>query len=213
MKKVPVIVLGAGGHARVLIDLLQRQAVDIIGISDSDPEKYGLHILGIPVIGTDESILEYDPGSVNLVNGLGTIGHSSARRQIFVHFMEQGYRFRCMVHDSAIVSQHAELSEGVQIMAGAVIQAGCVLGKNSIVNTGAILDHDSSAGNHVHIAPGATVSGGVQIGDGTFIGAGAVVIQGVKIGTDCVIGAGAAVVRDVPDWTIVAGVPAREVRG
>lgn len=208
----PIIILGAGGHAKVLIDALQRQSANILGITDPDSKKIGENILGVPVIGDDGAINTYNNDSIKLVNGIGMVTNKTTRQQIFYHFKRQGYSFSSIIHDSAILSFDATLSEGIQIMAGAVIQPGCKIGTNSIINTRASIDHDTIIGAHVHIAPGVTISGGVQIGDGTLVGSGVTIIQGVRIGENTTVAAGAVVIRDVPNGVTVMGVPARVVK-
>lgn len=207
----PVIVLGAGGHAKVLIDALQVLSVNIIGATDPDPKKIGTSILNIPVIGTDEAVMEYSQEEILLVNGLGSIRQPGVRTQLFAHFKKRGYSFASVIHPAATLAAGAKLGEGVQIMAGAIVQTGCRIGDNSILNTGAAVDHDCIIGDHVHLAPRVTLSGGVEIGAGVHVGTGAIIIQGIKIGSHTLIGAGALVVRSVPENVTAMGVPAREV--
>lgn len=208
----PLIIIGAGGHSKVLIDSLQSNSAVIIGITDHINNRHNSTLLNIPVLGNDDIILHFSPQDVFLVNGIGKIDGHKRRQEIFDLFKRYGYQFANVVHKSAILSSHVELSEGVQIMAGAVIQAGSFIGDNSIINTGVLLDHDTFIASHVHIAPGATISGGVQIDEGTLIGAGATIIQGIKIGANSIVAAGAVVIRDVPNGTTVLGVPARVVK-
>lgn len=212
MIKKPVIILGAGGHSKVLINALQRQSANIIGITDPDPSKIGENILGVPVIGTDDVISKHNQESIYLVNGIGMIDNNQRRHDIFYSFKNRGYSFTSVIHDSAVISADAVISEGVQIMAGAVIQPGCKVGSNSIINSRACIDHDSIIGVHVHIAPGVTISGGVQIGDGTLIGIGATIIQGINVGAYAIVAAGAVVVHNIPDRAKVIGVPAKVVK-
>ncbi|MGE5390772.1 MAG: acetyltransferase [Deltaproteobacteria bacterium] len=207
----PVIIIGAGGHTKVLIDTLQGYGRKIEGITDIDAKKRSNSFSGIPIIGEDNVILDYNPESVSLINGLGMVGRTSRRREIYDYFKGCGYQFDQVIHPSAILSPKTELSEGVQIMAGAIIQPGSRIGHNSIINTGAIIDHDAAIGSHVHVAPGVTISGGVSIGDGSLIGTGATVIQGVKISANCIIAAGSVVIRDVAEGTTIMGIPARVV--
>jgi len=207
----PVIVLGAGGHAKVLIDALQACSVPVWGILDNDLAKQGGEILGVPVRGTDEKLSDWAPHEVLLVNALGSIEAPLPRANLYQRMRARGYSFLSVVHPSAVVSPHARLGEGVQIMAGAVVQAGARLGDDSLVNTGARIDHDCVLDEHVHVAPGVTLSGEVTVGGHTHIGTGATVIQGIHIGSRCLVAAGAVVIHHVPDGTRVAGVPAREI--
>ncbi len=212
MIQKPIIILGAGGHTKVLIDVLQRRSTKLLGITDPDPKKIGKSILGVPVIGDDYVITFYNNETIELVNGIGMVANKKLRQQIFYSFKNLGYSFTSVIHDSAIISSDVELYEGVQIMAGAIIQPGCKIGINSTINSRASIDHDTFIGAHVHIAPGVTVSGGVQIGDGTLIGTGATIIQGINIGAYSIVAAGAVVIRDVPDGVIMMGVPAKVVK-
>lgn len=208
---LPLIVLGAGGHAKVLLDALLASSARIIGIVDPEPALAGATLLGVPVLGGDEIVAGHAPGAIRLVNGLGSVGYPARRQALFDRFKEQGYAFASVIHPGAIVAADTILGEGVQVMAGAVIQPGCRLGRNVIVNTRAAVDHDCGIGDHVHIAPGVTLSGGVRIGASSHVGTGATVIQGICIGERSLVGAGALLVKDVPAGVTVVGVPAKVV--
>jgi UDP-perosamine 4-acetyltransferase len=210
--KRPVIIVGAGGHAKVVIDSLLASSVEILGATDCNPERMGMRILGVPIIGTDEVILQYKPEQIYLVNGMGSVGKSTVRTEIFIYFKNLGYSFATVIHPSAVVGAEVVLSEGVQIMAGAIIQPGCRIGSNSIINTGTSIDHDCLIDLHVHLAPKVVLSGGVQIEEGVHIGTGAVLIQGIRIGKNSIVGAGAVVLKNVMESKKVVGVPAREVK-
>lgn len=205
----PVIVVGAGGHARVLIDALQRAGAHIAFATDADPSKQGQTLLGVVVRGGDEAIAAHGRDQVLLAIGVGSMGNDVTRRAIFEWFETRGYRFATVVHPAATIARDVTLLDGAQVMAGAVVQTGTWIGRNAILNTRAGVDHDCRIGDHAHIAPGATICGGVELGEGAFVGAGACVIQAVRIGAGSVIGAGAVVVRDVPAGARVMGVPAR----
>jgi UDP-perosamine 4-acetyltransferase len=207
-----LIIIGAGGHTKVLIDTLQTYSANILGITDSISNKCNNTLLNIPIIGGDDIVFKFSAEDVYLINGIGKIDGHRRRQEIFDYFQGHGYHFAQVIHSSAIVSSKVELAEGVQIMAGAVVQPGCIIGANTIINTGAMLDHDTLIGSHVHIAPGVTISGGVKIDEGTLIGAGATIIQGMKIGANSIVAAGAVVVRDVADKATVMGVPAKVVK-
>lgn len=206
----PVIILGAGGHAKVLIDALRLQSIELLGIADTDIGKRGLSLMGVPVIGGDEEVMAYPVEAICLVNGVGSVRVNPLRRQLFEHFKNKGYRFANVIHPSAIIAIDVVLSEGAQIMAGTVIQTGCHIGINAVINTGSVVDHDCHIGDHVHISPGATLSGGVSVGENAHIGTGATVIQGIQIGHNSLVAAGAVVISDVPNGVIVAGIPAKE---
>lgn len=209
---LPVIVLGSGGHAKVLLDALRTGAASVIGLTDSDPALAGSTVLGVKILGTDDALRQFPPSAVVLVNGIGSIGPTDSRRALFEKYKRLGYTFASVIHPAAVVAPSAQLGEGVQVMAGGIVQPDCSIGDDSIVNTGASVDHDCRIGAHVHIAPGATLSGTVEVGDNVHIGTGSTVMQGVRIGAESVIGAGAVVIDDVAPRTRVAGVPAKELR-
>jgi len=209
MMSQPVLVLGGGGHAKVVIDVLLQQKKEIIGFSDPDVNK--VSVLGVSRIGNDNDILlRYSPLETFLINGLGPIATNTHRQQLYNKFKKAGFCFESLVHPSAELGLDVRLGEGCQVMAGAVIQSGSTIGSNTIVNTRASVDHDCRLGAHVHIAPGAILCGHVQVDDGGYIGAGASIIQGIQIGENATIGAGAAVVRHVQPGATVVGVPAKE---
>jgi sugar O-acyltransferase (sialic acid O-acetyltransferase NeuD family) len=205
-----VIVLGGGGHAKVLIDALHAQSIKVLGFTDVQ-SNHKLSILGSEALGADDVVLTYATEHVQLVNGLGSIGAPMARKRLYEQFKKRGYRFANVIHPSAIIGAEVDLAEGIQVMAGAVIQVGCHIGETTMINTRATIDHDCQVGAHVHVAPGVTLSGGVTVENGVHIGTGATVIQGIRIGKNSIIGAGAVVINDVKEGTTVVGVPAREV--
>jgi UDP-perosamine 4-acetyltransferase len=207
---IPVIVIGAGGHAKVLIDALLAIGIEVLGATDMDPVRLDSSIGGLRVLGDDNILVRYAPQAVRLVNGLGSVAVTTARQRIYEKYKGLGYSFETIVHPSAVVSKDVELSEGVQVMAGAIIQAGSRVGQNTIINTGATIDHDCEIGAHVHLAPGAILSGNVKVGSGSHIGTGAIVIQNVRVGRNDIIGAGSVVVENIADDRKVIGVPARE---
>lgn len=204
----PLVIIGAGGHARVLLDIALICDYEILGFTL--PEKSEVRdCFGYPVIGTDDEVLKSSSKDFLLVNALGSIGSLERRYEVFRRFHQKGFCFATLIHPSATVAHGVNLGEGVQIMAGSVIQPGCSIGVDSIVNTGCLIDHDCRIGNHVHLAPGVTISGSVGVGDCTHVGTAASVIQGVNIGEWSLVGAGSLVLRDINDRQMVVGVPAK----
>lgn len=194
----PVIVIGGGGHASVVIDALALGNARLLGLVD--PALAGREGLvhGIALLGGDEALEEQDPAKVILANGIGSTRNTRLRTKIFLRLKEAGFVFTPVVHPAAIIAPSAILAEGAQVMAGAVVQPGAVIGADALVNTRASVDHDCRIGAHCHIAPGVTLSGGVTLGEGVHVGSGAVIIQGITIGEGALVAAGAIVTRDVP---------------
>ncbi|KAB2953621.1 acetyltransferase [Heliorestis acidaminivorans] len=211
-QKKPLIIIGSGGHAKVVINVARVLEWPILGITEANQEKINKDFLGISVIGLDDKVFNYSPEEVQLVNAIGSIKSSLKRKVIFDTFKAKGYQFATLVHPSAIIAQRVEIDEGAQIMAGAIIQPDACIGSNSIINTGAIIEHDCKISKHVHIAPGVVISGNVIVGANTHIGVGAKIIQSVKIGTSCTVAAGAVVTKNVEDDSLVMGVPAKTIR-
>ena len=214
MSKLPdrlrLVMLGAGGHARVLHALLVAIGRPLAGVCDPGLAAQGAQLWhGVPVLGDDDVLLTFATAEVGLINGLGQLVGERSRQALFRRFSGLGYSFPPLVHPAAWVAPGVALGSGVQVMAGAVIQPDCSIGANTIVNTRAGIDHDCRIGAHVHIAPGATLCGGVAIDDGAFVGAGATVIQGIEVGAQAVIGAGATVVRNLCDGAQVLGAAVR----
>lgn len=192
-----MVLYGASGHAKVIIDILEANGEKIDFIVDDNPELKEL--LGYEV---RRNTGYYDKMII-------AIGSCQARKMVADSI--EVSRYLTAVHPSAVVSLRVRLGDGTVVMQGAVVQSCARIGKHCIVNTGASVDHDCVIEDFVHIAPHATVLGGVKVGRGTWIGAGSVVKQNVTIGSNCVIGAGAVVICDVPDGATVVGVPGKEI--
>lgn len=209
--KPSCVILGGGGHARVLVDSLQRaDLVRIHGILDADPELWGTTCYGVPVLGGDEMLATLGAeGISHFAVGLGAVGANQPRQRLFELGLACDLQPLTVVHPAAIVSARATIGQGSQVLAGCVINAGADLGVNVIVNSGAIVEHDCRIGNHVHVATGAALSGTVHVGDRVHVGARAVIRQSITIAADAVIGAGAVVVADVGAGQVVVGNPAR----
>lgn len=209
MKKV--IGIGAGGHARVLIEAIRLMGgAEVVGLLDQDEALHGQVVGGVKVLGGDDLMASLKADGIEAVfNGLGTRGCLAARKSVFDLSRSSGLDVLSVTHPGAIISPSARLEAGAQVLAGAVVNADVSVGENAVINTGAIVEHDCVLGDHAFVATGAKLSGGVTLGDGAFVGVGASVLPGLQIGRNAVVGGGAVVVKAVePDVTVV-GVPAR----
>lgn len=214
----PVVIIGFGGHGRVVAASLRAIQREIIAATDFEPETHLNNSFGIRVLRDEELLQSFDPDSVELAMGVGSIapvGREGNRRTIVAKFLDAGYRFTGFHHPHAWVCPESFVSPTAQIHAGAIVQPGVAVGDHAIINTNASIDHDSRIGEFCHVGPGVTLSGGVQIGPGSHIGTGASIIQNIELGRECFVAAGAVVVKGVADGEFVRGVPARsyEVAG
>lgn len=206
-----VVILGGGGHAKVLISVVRKLSWTIVGYVD---QRDVGPVLGAPHAGDDgvlPGLLVRHPGCVAAL-GVGKVDASARRADLQSATEALGFEFPAIVSPNAVVNHEVELGAGTAVFDGAVVNAGAVLGPTCIVNTNATVEHDCRIGTNVHIAPGATVSGDVTIGEHTFVGAGAVVIHGVRIAASCVIGAGSMVTHDLIEPGTYVGAPARRVK-
>lgn len=211
MFRQPLVMIGAGGHAKVLHALAMALGHNIVGVCDPQLFHQGeSHWRGVPVLGGDEALAQFDPATLGLINGIGQLVGSQARKAIYDRLRQAGFSFPTLVHPAACIASSATLAQGVQVMAGAVVQPDCCIGENSIINTHASIDHDCIIGAHVHIAPGATLCGAVVVGSSCFVGSGSTVIQGIRIGERAVVGAGVALVRDLTAEHTILGAAVRK---
>jgi sugar O-acyltransferase (sialic acid O-acetyltransferase NeuD family) len=206
--------IGAGGHAKVVIEILRlHETLEISGLLDIDPGLWGTKQLGIPVLGSDDLLPSlFESGIRRAFIGVGSIGKNDIRKRLYERAHQLGFQITPCMHPSSVVSPSAVMGEGFIIMAGAIVNSAARIGANVIVNTGAIVEHDCILEDHCHIAPGAQLGSTVLVGEGAHIGIGASVRQGIRIGQNAIVGAGAVVVSDVPENTVVVGVPARLLR-
>jgi len=205
-----VILVGGGGHARVVGEAIVASGLELIGYVDPMPVPATSDALRVPYLGNDEAIERY-PDAV-LALGVGAVGLPH-RRRIVAERLGAGRRWVSIVHPSAYVSPSASMADGAVILPRAMLHAGVRAGAHSLVNSGATVDHDSVLGEHVLIGPGAVLGGGVVVGDDAFIGMGAIIRNNVHIGSGAVVAMGAVVVSDVAAGLLVRGVPARPLGG
>lgn len=200
-----VLILGAGGHAKVAFDIATEMGMLVVGFLSDDPVKHGESILGCSVLGPIDAWRDYD--DVALALGVGA---NDKRKQAYERC--HGASWVTLIHPGAIVSRFASIGEASMVAFGSCVGPSARIGRAAIVNTKASVDHDCEVGDFAHVAVGATLAGTVRIGEGAMVGAGATVIQNLSIGSWAMVGAGATVVRDVVDGVTVVGVPARPIR-
>jgi UDP-perosamine 4-acetyltransferase len=204
-----ILVIGAGGHGRVILDCLKETQNWQMGIIERKdfPQK---SIFGAQVLGTDGDLVSlFKKGYKQAVIGVGSIGDTTVRRRISSQLKKIGFHLPVIVHPKAIVSKGAAIAEGTVVFPGAVVNTGARIGPCCIINSGAIVEHDCVIGEFTHIAPGARLAGGVIVGNDVHIGIGAVVKEGITISDKVIIGAGAVVLKDIPEARVVVGNPGR----
>ncbi len=193
----PVLVIGSGGHAAIVVDILRQLGCNLLGIVSKDEPLVKPIFLGLDWYSSDDDILAFDKDKILLVNGIGSLPGHEVRFKLHQKFKKLGYSFMTIVSPKAIVSDFAVLDEGVHVMPGCVVNVNSSIGEGSILNSGAIIEHDCVIGRHNHIAPGAVLSGAVVTGDYVHIATGARVIQGMHIGERTLVGAGATVTKNL----------------
>lgn len=194
-----LIIIGAGGHGKVVADIAVKNGFeDIVFLNDDETVK---ECAGFPVVGKICEAVEMDGDKIV------AIGNASIREKI-----SSGIKTVTLIHPDAVISRRVEIGEGTVVMAGSVINSDVKIGKGCIINTGASVDHDCVIGDYVHVSVGAHVAGTCIIGEKTWIGAGVVVSNHINICNDCMVGAGAVVIKDIKIAGTYVGVPARKIK-
>jgi sugar O-acyltransferase (sialic acid O-acetyltransferase NeuD family) len=201
-----LLIIGAGGHGKVVADIAKKLGLykEIAFLDDSCMTES----LGLKVIGKTADAQKY----IDKADIFVAIGDAKIRKDFVESLSKKGAKIPTFIHPSAVIGSYVKIGKGSVVMAGAVINACATLGEGCIVNTCSSVDHDCIVGDYAHISVGARVAGTVNIGANVFVGAGAVIKNNVKICGDCVIGAGAVVVKDIAEKTTYIGIPAKKMR-
>ncbi len=200
-----VIVIGGGGHAKVVIDCIESMGDTVVGILD-DALPVGTKVQNIPVLGKVLECVGYTDYKLIIA-----IGNNLIRARLSV-ILEGKADWYTAVHPSAVVSRYAHIGEGSVVLANAVVNASARIGAHCIINTSAVVEHDNFIDDFVHISPSASLGGTVKIGKLTHVGIGSVVKNNIEICEDCIIGAGAVVVKNITEEGTYVGIPARRLK-
>lgn len=199
-----LLVVGAGGHARVVIDIARALGVDPVAALDPSPSERFCN--GVEIVGGDDMAEELF--RAGLTSAVVAIGDNQLRARIGSKLGEIGFSFPRLVHPLACVSRSAKIGRGTVVMPMAVINAAACIGEFAIINTGAIVEHDCTIGDAAHIAPGSVLGGNVQIGDTAFLGIGSTARPGATVGDRAIVGAGSTVIKSIAPGAVVIGTPA-----
>jgi len=200
-----IVIYGAGGHARVVIDMVRegRRDLRIIGIIDDAPDRPS-ELLGVPVLGDASMFAGLRERGVRLAAlGVGAVTHNALRAELFSRLRREGFLMPNLIHPRAAVEPSVLMGQGNQIFAGAVVSSCVRLGDNTIINSNVVVSHDCAIDDHAHLTPGALLAGGVQVGARSVVGMGATIFLGVRVGADVVIGNGSHILQDVADQEVV----------
>jgi sugar O-acyltransferase (sialic acid O-acetyltransferase NeuD family) len=205
--KNKLIIIGAGGHGRVIADIAIKTNM-WEGIYFLDDDESITQAMGIKVIGKASDWDQYkDRHSVFVA-----MGDNDTRKKWQERLAAADADIPTLIHPSAVIGHGVEIGAGTAVMAGVAVNCGSVIGKGCIINTGTTIDHDNAIGDYVHLSPGVHLAGTVTVGKGTWLGTGSVVINNISIAGNCVIGAGTVVISDIKESGTFVGVPARRIK-
>jgi sugar O-acyltransferase (sialic acid O-acetyltransferase NeuD family) len=208
--KPKVVIIGAGGHAKICIDILRHNKhYEIAGATSNNKDQQD--IMGVPVLGTDDEVLEklYNEGVRFAVIGIGSLQNLARRQEIFERVKKIGFHIPTIIHPGAIYEPSCSFGEGCQVMAGAIIGSDVRISDNCIINAGSVTSHDCYLESNVHLTPGAILAGNVYVGQNSIIGMGATIYLGVIIGKQVIVSNNSNVLKDIPDNSMVAGNPSQ----
>lgn len=213
MEKKKILIIGAGGHSKVVADSINKNEFQIVGMLDKDDSLAGKYVNDIPVIGSDNMAAKYYMDGIHYaVIGIGHLGNYHLRNNLFNKLKNIGFHMINVIHPSAVISESVMFGEGNVILPNVTINSGARLTDNNIINTCAIVEHDVEIGSNVHMGPGTIICGMSRVADNTFVGAGSTVIQGITIGENVIIGAGSTVIHSIKGSTIACGTPAKIIK-
>lgn len=201
MKNPSIILLGAGGHARSCIDVIEQHGKYQIAGLVGTAEEMDTDVLGYPVFATDQELPDLVSRHRFAIVTVGQIKSPESRVKLYGLASRLGFLFPAIISPEAHVSKHAKIGAGTIVMHGCVVNAGATVGSNCIINSCALLEHDVAVEDNCHVSTGAILNGGVRVGEGSFVGSGSVVKQGVSIGGRCVVGMSSIIRHDIPDHT------------
>lgn len=205
-KNTKIVIVGAGGHGKVVADILRLCGADLLGFVDDNPAMTHQQVDHLPVLGASAFLLEQQP-EIAAAAGIGD-------NKIRVRFAEKlsALRWQNAIHPTAVLADSVEVGTGIVIAARAVLNPYAHIGSYTIINTGAIVEHDCVIDDYAHVAPGAVLAGNVFVGQGTLIGVGTNIIPGRRVGEWSIVGAGSVVTQNLPANCVAVGVPARVIK-
>lgn len=204
-----VIIIGAGGHGKVIFDVLSKTEQKVTAFLDDDKEKYNTAIHGVQVQGVIADIPKF--AEQFPLGAFAAIGNNFIRKKIYLKLKELGFAMIKAISPESYTFDKNNIGAGTLVMPKAVVNIDAVIGENCIINTGAVIEHGCKISDHSHVASLACLAGEVEVGEEVLIGAGAVILQQIKIGRGAVVGAGAVVLNDVQEYAVVVGNPARKI--
>lgn len=197
MSNLPVIIIGGGGHASVLVDIIKKQKREIKAIISHADVSQRTIFNGIKILHSDHDVLQFSPAEIEMVNGIGASPRSVLRKDITTKYIDWGFKFATIIADNAYISDNVEIAQGGQVLSRAVIHPGVKIHSHSVINTAAIIEHDCVIGSNNFISPGAVLCGQVITGADVFVGANATIIQNINIADKAIVGAGAVLTQSL----------------